>query len=97
MLRIAIAHPIPKYTISLNAARVAVPRTLRLSHTTTLVRYNASKSTPTATAEPEKAKFSHNPDWSAPIVTYEEIKARVRTPVSVSLYSIFQTTKFHCL
>ena len=84
MLRVATARTIPKSTVSLNVARVLVPHTFRLSHKTPLVRYNASKSSPTASPGPEKAKVSHNPDWSAPIVTYEQVKALVRNPVPVS-------------
>jgi hypothetical protein len=84
MLRIAIGRTIPKSTVSLNVARVLVPHSFRLSNSTPLARYNASKSSPTASSQPEKAKVSHNPDWSAPIVTYEQVKALVRNPVPVS-------------
>ncbi|KAG8758487.1 hypothetical protein FRC14_008112 [Serendipita sp. 396] len=47
--------------------------------TPSTIRWNSSGANkPTET--PQKQSKAPNPDWSAPVMTYEEIKARVRAP-----------------
>lgn len=81
MLRAAATRMSPKLPLSSSSTRLLVSHTIYSPQKVLIVRGNTSKATPTPGPEPQKPKVSHNPDWSAPMVSYEEVKARVRKPV----------------